>query len=223
MQFIDGRPLTEVLRELKAARARRLPRAGWARSADLWRRRWSDSACCRPRSAPSTAAMRRHCHSAVRWAVQAADALDHAHQIGVIHRDIKPSNLLIDRRGRLWVTDFGLARLPQDHRDLTHTGDEIGTLRYMSPEQLRGERGSVDARTDVYALGVTLYELLTLNAAFDGRDRQELRTRILRDEPPTPRCWNLSIARDLETIVLKAMEKDPARLGTPRPASSPPT
>ena len=108
------------------------------------------------------------------------------------------------------MTDFGLARLPQDHRDLTRTGDEIGTLRYMSPEQLRGERGSVDARTDVYALGVTLYEVLTLNAAFDGRDRQELRTRILRDEPPRPRCWNLSIARDLETIVLKAMEKDPA-------------
>ncbi len=209
MQYIDGRPLTEVLRELKAARA---PARRETVGLDLPELALAvvGSACCRPRSAPSTAAMRRHCHSAVRWAVQAADALDHAHQIGVIHRDIKPSNLLIDRRGRLWVTDFGLARLPQDHRDLTRTGDEVGTLRYMSPEQLRGERGSVDARTDVYALGVTLYEVLTLNAAFDGRDRQELRTRILRDEPPPPRCWNLSIARDLETIVLKAMEKDPA-------------
>src|SRR5262249_36575771 len=148
--------------------------------------------------------------SVVKWAIQAADALDHAHEIGVIHRDIKPSNLLIDGRGHLWVTDFGLARLPQDNHELTHTGDQMGTLRYMSPEQLGADRGAVDARTDIYSLGVTLYELLTLTPAFAGRDRQELRARILSDEPIPPRQLNPAIARDLETVVLKAMDKEPS-------------
>ena len=144
-----------------------------------------------------------------RLGVEAAEALDHAHGLGVLHRDIKPANLLIDRDEALWITDFGLARFPSD-LSLTHTGDMVGTLRYMSPEQALARRGVVDQRTDVYSLGVTLYELLTLRPAFDGRDHQELLRQIALDEPPKPRRINPAIPRDLETIVMKAMAKDPS-------------
>ena len=91
-------------------------------------------------------------------------------RLGIVHRDIKPANLLLDVRGNLWITDFGLARLQGD-AGLTMTGDVLGTLRYMSPEQALARRGVVDHRTDIYSLGVTLYELLTLRPAFDGQDR----------------------------------------------------
>ena len=144
-----------------------------------------------------------------RLGVEAAEALDHAHGLGILHRDIKPANLLIDRDGSLWITDFGLARFPSD-LSLTHTGDMVGTLRYMSPEQALARRGVVDQRTDVYSLGVTLYELLALRPAFDGRDHQELLRQIALDEPTKPRRINPAIPRDLETIVLKAMAKDPS-------------
>lgn len=139
---------------------------------------------------------------------QAAEALDHAHHVGVIHRDIKPGNLLVDDRGHLWVTDFGLASI-QGREGLTATGDVLGTLRYMSPEQASARRGVVDHRTDVYSLGVTLYELLTLQPAFTGRDRQEILTQMAMDEPRRPARLNAAIPRDLETIVLKAMSKAP--------------
>jgi serine/threonine-protein kinase len=105
-----------------------------------------------------------------RLGVQAVEALEHAHQQGVIHRDIKPANLLIDGLGDLWVTDFGLARLQTD-AGLTMSGDLVGTLRYMSPEQALAQRVVVDHRTDLYSLGATLYELLTLQPAFPGSDR----------------------------------------------------
>ena len=144
-----------------------------------------------------------------RLGVEAAEALEHAHGLGILHRDIKPANLLIDRDGALWITDFGLARFPSD-LSLTHTGDIVGTLRYMSPEQALARRGVVDQRTDVYSLGVTLYELLALRPAFDGRDHQELLRQIALDEPTKPRRINPAIPRDLETIVLKAMAKDPS-------------
>ena len=110
--------------------------------------------------------------AAAHLAIQAAEALDHAHQSGVIHRDIKPANLLLDRKGHLWVADFGLARIQADS-DLTRTGDLVGTLRYMSPEQAMGKSVVIDQRTDIYSLGVTLYELLTLTPAVSGQDRQE--------------------------------------------------
>jgi serine/threonine protein kinase len=140
--------------------------------------------------------------------IQAAEALEHAHQLGVVHRDIKPANLLIDHRGDLWVTDFGLAHC-QSQAGLTMTGDLVGTLRYMSPEQALAQRVTIDHRTDVYSLGVTLYELLTLEPAFGGRDRQELLRQIAFEEPKVPRRLNKAVPRELETIVLKAMEKDP--------------
>src|SRR5262249_30616992 len=112
---------------------------------------------------------------------QAAVALEHAHQLGVIHRDIKPANLLVDVRGNLWITDFGLAHC-QNQAGLTMTGDLVGTLRYMSPEQALAKRVVVDHRTDIYSLGVTLYELLTLEPAYDGRDRLELVRQIAFEE-----------------------------------------
>ena len=135
---------------------------------------------------------------------QAAQGLAHAHARGIVHRDIKPSNLLLDTAGVVWITDFGLAKAEDD--GLTATGDILGTLRYMPPERFRGEG---DARADIYALGLTLYELLTLRPAFDAADRLKLIERIKAEEPARPRSLDGRIPRDLETIVLKAIEKEP--------------
>ena len=137
---------------------------------------------------------------------QAAEALDHAHTIGIIHRDIKPGNLLVDEGGQLWITDFGLAAV-QGAEGLTATGDILGTLRYMSPEQASARRGVVDHRSDIYALGVTMYELLTLRPALCGDEREQLLARLSLDDPPLPRSLNPAIDHDLETILLKAMAK----------------
>ncbi len=142
--------------------------------------------------------------------VQAAEALDYAHGMGVIHRDIKPANLLLDGEGQIYIADFGLAQLQGDSR-LTRTGDLVGTLRYMSPEQTTARRGVVDHRADLYSLGATLYELLTLSPAFDAPDRPALLRQIADEEPPAPRQRNRAIPVDLETIVLKAMAKEPHR------------
>ncbi len=136
---------------------------------------------------------------------QAAQGLAYAHSRGVIHRDIKPSNLLLDDAGVVWITDFGLAKAEDD--GLTATGDILGTLRYMAPERFRGEG---DARADIYALGLTLYELLAFKPAFETSDRLDLIERIKAEDPPRPRSLDARIPRDLETIVLKAIEKEPA-------------
>ena len=135
---------------------------------------------------------------------QAAQGLAYAHASGIVHRDIKPSNLLLDHAGVVWIADFGLAK--GEDEGLTHTGDILGTLRYMAPERFRGEG---DARADVYALGLTLYELLTLRPGFDSSDRLKLIEQIKTEEPLRPRSIDARIPRDLETIVLKAIEKDP--------------
>jgi serine/threonine protein kinase/Flp pilus assembly protein TadD len=148
------------------------------------------------------------------WGVQAALALEHSHSVGVVHRDIKPANLMIDAQGKLWVTDFGLARAASD-TGLTMTGDLLGTLRYMSPEQALAGRGVVDHRTDIYSLGVTLYELLTLRPAFAGADRGRLLQQIEQAEPVPPRRIDKSIPVELEIIVRKSLEKNPGdRYGT---------
>jgi serine/threonine-protein kinase len=140
-----------------------------------------------------------------RVGLQVAEALAHAHGQGVLHRDIKPSNLLLDVEGNVWVTDFGLAK-SDDTEALTEAGDIVGTVRYMAPERFRGEG---DGRADVYALGLTLYELLTLRPAFDSSDRLQLIERIQSEDPPRPRALDSRIPRDLETIVLKAISKEP--------------
>ncbi|HJZ53784.1 MAG TPA: serine/threonine-protein kinase, partial [Gemmataceae bacterium] len=150
----------------------------------------------------------RHFRAAARLLVEAAEALEHAHQCGVVHRDVKPANLLVDGGGRLWVADFGLARVRGDV-GLTATGDVMGTLWYMSPEQALANHALLDHRTDIYSLGATAYELLTLRPPFADSDREALMRRIALDEPTRPRRVNRDVPRDLETIVLKAMEKNP--------------
>jgi eukaryotic-like serine/threonine-protein kinase len=152
---------------------------------------------------------RAYLQSVVRLGIQAADALAHAHDQGIIHRDIKPANLLLDRRCHLWVADFGMADVQGD-AGLTMTGDLPGTLRYMSPEQATGKRALVDRRTDIYAVGATLYELLTLHTAVRGVDRQEILRRIIEEEPEPIRRFNVAVPVDLATIVTKALSKEPA-------------
>lgn len=149
------------------------------------------------------------CRTIADWGIQIAEALEYAHSVGVIHRDIKPANLILDETGRVWIADFGLAQLETD-AGLTMTGDVLGTLRYMSPEQALGERGLVDQRSDVYSLGLTLYELLTRTPAFAHANRRELLQRIANDDPTPARSIVPSIPIELETVVQKAIEKDPA-------------
>jgi WD40 repeat protein/serine/threonine protein kinase len=150
--------------------------------------------------------------SVARVGVQVADALAYAASQGVLHRDIKPSNLLLDDTGNVWVTDFGLAKA-DDSDNLTNTGDIIGTLRYLAPERFNGPG---DLRSDVYSLGLTLYELLTLCPAFGEADRNKLVRQVMHDEPVRPRKVNPAVLRDLETVVLKAIARDPAhRYQTP--------
>ena len=145
-----------------------------------------------------------------RWVAevgrQAAEALAHAHRRGVIHRDIKPSNLLVDARGMIWVADFGLARRLADPSQ-TQVDSLLGTPRYMSPEQARP--GAIDGRADVYSLGATLYELVTLRPPFDGQTAAELIDQIGNKEPQAPRRFDPRLPLDLETILLKALSKRP--------------
>jgi serine/threonine protein kinase/tetratricopeptide (TPR) repeat protein len=228
MQFIEGHTLAEVLRELRQpghgehtggtdsssairSLAGSLASGQWApASSRAATRKLADT---RTEVAGGSAHTAAHgnafCCAAAHLAVQAAEALEQAHQAGIIHRDIKPGNLLVDGAGHLWVTDFGLARFPTD-ASLTLTGDLVGTIRYMSPEQTLGRRAVVDHRTDIYSLGVTLYELLTKQPAFTGRDRQELLRQIPSEEPCPPRRVNRAIPPALETVVLKAIAKHPA-------------
>jgi serine/threonine protein kinase len=149
-------------------------------------------------------------NTVARLGLEAAKGLEHVHQhqTGVWHRDIKPANLLVDRLANLWITDFGLAQIRSDPR-LSLTGELVGTLRYMSPEQILAKRVPIDQRTDIYSLGATLYELLTLNPVFGGNGPELLR-QIVFDDPQPPRRLDRHVPRDLETIVLRALAKAPA-------------
>ena len=131
--------------------------------------------------------------------------MQYAHSQGTLHRDIKPANLLLDAQGVVWVADFGLAKAVEDE-SLSQTGDVVGTLRYMAPEQFSGQ---ADARSDVYSLGLTLYELLALKPAFDDSNRSALIRKITQDEVVPLRTVNPKIPRDLETIVSKATAREP--------------
>ncbi len=146
----------------------------------------------------------------VRWLAKIADALAHAHAAGLIHRDVKPANILIDRRGEPYLVDFGLARGADAHT-VTRTGVAAGTPLYMAPEQVSQGRGPIGPPSDIYALGVTLYHALTLRAPFGGETTEQVFDQICRVEAVPLRRLNPDVPRDLEIVVLKAMEKDPAR------------
>jgi serine/threonine protein kinase/Flp pilus assembly protein TadD len=182
MQLIEGYGLDKLLRRLQDSR--------------------SDPAASCPTVASEDS--RLHYRSMARLAQQAAEALAHAHAHHILHRDIKPANLLLDQQGRVWLTDFGLAK--EEGEDLTRTGDVLGTLRYLAPERFSGV---ANKRSDVYSLGLTLYELLCLRPAFDESDRGRLVKQVTEVEPPRPRALDPKVPRDLETIVLKAIAKAP--------------
>lgn len=205
MQFIDGQPLDRLIQELVDRRAREKETRAAASTAtahDVTPRSAGDT-----RIGRSSLRDREYYRVAAQLGSQAAEALQHAHEMGVVHRDIKPSNLLLDGSGKLWITDFGLARLPTD-TNLTLSGAVLGTARYMSPEQASGKTHLVDHRADIYALGITLYELLTLRPAFEAANPQQFLRQIEREDPPAPRRLNPAVPADLETIVLKAISKD---------------
>jgi serine/threonine protein kinase len=209
MQFIDGQTLAEFITRRKGvAPADTVDRSHAANEPSVAPpspAAKTATAAAATAPAPRSAADYR---AVAEWMAQAAEALEHAHALGIVHRDIKPGNLMLDAQGKLWVTDFGLARTGTD-AGLTMTGDLVGTLRYMSPEQALAKHGLVDHRTDVYSLGATLYELLTLQPAIDGKDREEVLRNIAFEEPRRPRQIDRGIPADLETITLKALAKEP--------------
>ena len=205
MQFIEGKSLAELIAANDSASRGRPPSKADAEPD-------TRAVAAAPTEAgPRDAAYFRR---VAEWGTQAAEALEHAHSLGIVHRDVKPANLIVDVQGKLWVTDFGLARTVTD-AGLTMSGDLLGTLRYMTPEQALAKHGLVDHRTDVYSLGATLYELLCGRPAVEGQDRQEILKRIADDEPPPPRRHDRAIPADLETIILKAAKGRPSRQASP--------
>ena len=227
MQFIEGEGLDRLIDRLRRERAipaRTRPRT----EVDLTRAGSlePDRAPAGPASTPPPAEGGRltpssgvsslaRARTVARIGLQIAEALDYAHNSGFLHRDIKPSNILLDLAGTALVADFGLAKSAEPEEALTQTGDIVGTLRYLPPERFDGHS---DARGDVYALGATLYELLTLRPVFDDSDRTRLIERVLETEPIPPRQLDRRVPRDLETIVLKAMGEGAGARGMPRPA-----
>jgi eukaryotic-like serine/threonine-protein kinase len=229
MQLIEGQNLADLIRQLRlrgglepqgpTASDRRRPgvepaMSMSAPSEDTHQLTVADVAA--ELSTLRTTRSESYFRTVISLVAQAADALDHAHQFGVIHRDVKPANLIVDDRRNLWVTDFGLAQF-HAAATLTRTGDILGTLRYMSPEQAAGHGTLLDARTDIYSLGATLYELLTLEPLFGGNDHRQLLNLILNEEPTRPRELSPSLPLELETVVLKAVSKTPVdRYGSAR-------
>ncbi len=146
-----------------------------------------------------------------RWMKTIAEAVHYAHERGILHRDLKPSNVLIDAQDQPHVVDFGLARQLEGDSELTVTGQVLGSPQYLPPEQAAGQRGRVSRRTDVYALGATLYHLLTGRPPFQAESLAQTLDLVLHAEPVAPRLLNPSAPRDLETICLKCLEKESAR------------
>jgi tetratricopeptide (TPR) repeat protein len=221
MQFVAGQSLDLVVESLRQARSITDASAEGAAASGIPSPRTGRGSAPQPAAShasetrasslsdtefSTTAGRRQFYRNVARIGLQAAEALAYAHAEGVLHRDIKPSNLLLDAKGNIWVTDFGLAKAEGDG-ELTRSGDLVGTLRYTAPERLEGW---CDRRSDVYSLGVTLYELLTLRPLFSTSNRAELLRRIVETAPPPPRRIDPSIPIDLETIVLKTIAKEPA-------------
>ncbi|MBL8843481.1 MAG: serine/threonine protein kinase, partial [Planctomycetes bacterium] len=199
MEWIDGQSVEELLRALRDRDLRRLT------AADFVALLGGD-----PAQLPPAARAQSYVDRALELVRDAALALQHAHERGVLHRDLKPSNLMVARDGRVRLVDFGLASTEGSSR-LTRSGAQLGSLPFMSPEQLERGAEAVTARSDVYSLGVVLFELLAGRAAYDAGSETELRRQILASDHPPLRTLNPSISWEVETIALKAMESDPAR------------
>lgn len=191
MKFIDGQTLQQVIEEETQGQLR------WTRESTT-----RDS-----QSSTHTSLTSSRFRQIAQVGRDVARALEAAHGAGILHRDIKPGNLLLDHKNKVWVTDFGLAKVEQNDA-LTQSGSLLGTPRYMAPEALHGW---ADPRTDVYGAGVSLYEVLTGEPAFSGATRADLLRGIEERDPVPPRKRDSSIPRDLETIVLTAMDKVPER------------
>jgi serine/threonine protein kinase/Flp pilus assembly protein TadD len=201
MQFIAGIGLDQLVKELRRLR-QSSDEPGSAKNGVSCSERTDESDVLATLSSQSFA---QYCRSVARIGVQVGEALAYAHSQGILHRDIKPSNLLLDSAGTVWVTDFGLAKADSS-ADLTHTGDLVGTLRYVAPERLAGQS---DARSDVFSLGLTLYELLTFRPAYDEKTQGRLVQQVTAAEPPSPRRLDRRIPSDLNTIIQKAIAKEP--------------
>lgn len=138
-------------------------------------------------------------------------ALSYAHPCGVVHRDIKPGNIMVDESDRVWIVDFGLVHLLEGSSALTVSGMPVGTVSYMSPEQARGDDDAAQPSTDIYSLGATLYELVTGRPPFEGNSFQQTLERVKSAEALPPRRHNSAVPTDIETIILKAIDQEPAR------------
>jgi serine/threonine protein kinase/Tfp pilus assembly protein PilF len=207
MQFSDGLPLDRAIRDLRRQARLAVEEAEEVPGENSVDRALDEicSTTCRSFLTDSARNRKRYYETVIRLGVDAAEALHAAHEYGVVHRDIKPSNLMVDQQGKIWITDFGLARC-QNNKSLTQSGDVIGTFRYMSPEQACGKATLVDHRTDIYSLAATLYELLTLEPIVSA----ELDPRRTADapEPTALRRVRADIPCHLETVILKALSRN---------------
>jgi tetratricopeptide (TPR) repeat protein len=219
MELIDGASLDHVLRHMRqAGQGRPPPEAPRQDGANVSRPPGleatgpyvPEAAPPGTLSASSLSSDGHYFDTVARLVAEVADALDYAHRQGVVHRDIKPSNLLLSHAGRLSLNDFGLARV-LEQPGMTLSGEFVGTPAYMSPEQVTAGRIPLDHRTDIYSLGATLYELLTLQPPHRGKSREQVLAQIVQKEPKAPRRINKKVPVDLETICLKCLEKDPDR------------
>ncbi|NOT00204.1 MAG: protein kinase [Phycisphaerales bacterium] len=224
MELVVGRPLNVLAERLSALDVTGLPAV---RLAELLAGLVQDGDCesddggahahhGASSARSSTGRSRAYFQQVAKWFADAADALHYAHGQSIVHRDIKPANLILSVDGRIMIADFGLSKSGDDV-SMTQTGSLMGTLRYMSPEQAMARRMRVDHRTDIYSLGVTLYELMTFQAAFTGDDEKEILGAVMTRDPPRPHKIMPAVPRELETICLKSIEKSPdARYATAR-------
>lgn len=226
MELIDGPALSDVLTDLRhnplpelqstdtdakndSSDSARRAHAGWLAAVDN-----SDSANVRAEKAADSSdparPSRNYFEIVAEMLASVADGLEYAHRNEIVHRDIKPSNLLLSSDGRLHISDFGLARIMAEP-SVTQTGDIVGTPFYMAPEQISSDVGQIDGRTDIYALGATLYEMLTLQPPYPGTSRDEVLAKIRLEELVRPSKINKRVPLDMETICLQALAKEPAR------------